>query len=802
VRRLLEWLLGLDAIRLGGPGTLGLRWQSPLPAWATIVLLAILVIAVVWVYRREGGGRRGRLIGGVLRCSLLLLVAGLVFQPVLVLRRERIEPSDVVLLVDVSASMGVCDRSSAATTTASTRSATSTRAPVTTAPGGASRMEGLVSALTEDNGRRLRALAARNRFLGYDFSDQARAQVSTVGGESLESVRAWLSRLRPVGVSTDLLGAVRHVLSEPRTGRLSGIVLASDGRQTSGGDVDDVVRLAREAGVSIHTVLLGSADARRDIVVGPTMAEETVLVRDPLAVRTQMSAEGYDRPVPLQVELLSEEGQVLDRRAVTLDPNARDTVVELRHRPEQAGLLRMRVRVEPKGGEANVNNNADLVQVNVIEHKLHVLYVEGYPRFEYRYLKNLLVREETLSAACLLLSADEGFVQEGTEPVRRFPDSLEELRSYDVVVFGDVDPRADWLSDRQSETLVRWVGELGGGFVMIAGPRWSPQAFLGTPLERLIPVRIDPLLGEDGETLRTTTYRLRPTVEGKRSAVFRFDADPNAGASVVANLPGMYWYARTQGARPGAEVLAEHATVKSVEGPMPLLVSGRYGAGVTVFSAFEETWRWRRDVGSVFFDPYWIQVLRHAARDRLLNRDRRLRLHAHRSRYDVGEVVVLSLVVRDASEAAAWPERVFAEVSDAKGQSVVRVPLTRIGKGADTYEGSLAASSAGSFVVRAESPMAAGSGAPASVTIRVDSGGVELRRPEADPALLRLLAEKTGGLAEAPERIDRIAERLLDRSVHIPDDISEPLWDTRLVLILFVLIIGVEWVLRKASGMA
>src|SRR5205814_3449578 len=106
-------------------------------------------------------------------------------------------------------------------------------------------------------------------------------------------------------------------------------------------------------------------------------------------------------------------------------------------------------------------------------------YVAGYPRWEYRYIKNEMIRDKTVDISCLLTSADPSFKQEGDQahdnfpgPITRFPESIEELLAYDVVLFGDVDPRQ--FSDAQLQLITDFVAKRGGGFGMVAGSRYSP----------------------------------------------------------------------------------------------------------------------------------------------------------------------------------------------------------------------------------------------------------------------------------------------------------------------------------------
>ena len=826
MRRLLEWLLDLEAIRLDEGGALAVHWQSAWPAWAVAMAVALLVVWTWRIYRREGGPRWGRWVGGLLRVCLLLLTLGLAFQPLLLLRRTRVEPSQVALLIDDSASMGTSDRyardegaaalaravglfeagtgeapASTRPTTTTSRATSSASADAVGALSRRSRADLVVAGLRAGRGAALRALAARNRLAVYAFAERARLQLPSVPGDALAPVIAWLASFQPSGSQTDLSGAIGQVLGESRAGRLAAIVVFSDGRSTVPGDIDAAVRAAGELQVPVHAILAGSAERRRDIIVGPAVAGSPVFVRDPIAVDVRVAGEGVGPDEPIDVQLLGPDDAVLAEERITLSGEAKSRQVELRHRPDQPGRLRMRVRAGPIAGETNPGNNVDTVEVEVVDEKVKVLYVDGYPRYEYRYLKNMLVREATVTASCLLLSADEGFSQEGAESIRRFPETAEELRPFDVVIFGDVNPRGDWLSPRQMATLVEWVGDRGGGFVMVAGPRWSPQAYLGTPLEKLIPVQIDPDTSGRSAAALTATFQPRLTLAGRRSSVFRFDLDAGANDQIVADLPGMFWYAQTRGAAPGAEVLAEHPTARTVEGAMPLWVTGRYGAGGTAFVGVEETWRWRREVGDALFDIHWLQLIRRLTRGQFLGPDRRFALRADRRQYVLGEPVVLTLSVLDAGEAAGLPDEIPVELVDVDGHMAARVRLHRLGEKAGTYEGGVWPPRAGSFTVRIDGSAIGSPHNPPTAMVHVEASGAELRRLEPDHETLRALARRTGGLAVGLDRINQVAERIEDRSVEIPDDVTEPLWDTKLVLGLFVLIIGVEWILRKALGL-
>ena len=107
----------------------------------------------------------------------------------------------------------------------------------------------------------------------------------------------------------------------------------------------------------------------------------------------------------------------------------------------------------------------------VIAQKPRVLFIAGNAGKEYRYLKNHLTRDTTLSVSCWLQSADAAFNQEGDAPLTTLPKTEQELFGYDVIVMLDPDPRefdAAW-----AKLLARFVGDHGGGLAFIASNKFT-----------------------------------------------------------------------------------------------------------------------------------------------------------------------------------------------------------------------------------------------------------------------------------------------------------------------------------------
>ncbi len=821
--RLIEWLLDLENIRLGRDAPLLLKWESEFAGW---MLLGFALAALAWVtltYRRERTSPGRRLALAVVRCSVIALVVAMLCRPSLVLQRNRVETSHVAVVLDTSLSMAARDSYSDETMAAAIARGAGLDAP--TAVNDHSRLELLQAAITRDEAAPLKHLLEHNAIQLYTFSGSVEPQSYADSAATLMPLEEAVRSVKAEGISTDLARAIRQVIEKAQGRRLAAVVLASDGRSTQPTSLKDALDLAAGRQIPIFPLRIGSPDPVRDIEVGSVRAQDGVFVNDILAVEAQLSARGLTESTPVRVALVDERnGATVATQTVSLDPTAGAITVELRTKPTRGGITRYRVEATALAGETNTQNNAERVEVTILEGGLRVLYVEGYPRYEYRYLKNALVREQTMQISGLLIEADEQFIQEGTDPIRRFPDTPEELNRYDVVLFGDMDPRGGWLTAAQMNMLLDFVGNEGGGFGLIAGERAVPHRYLGTPLEKLIPVSIDSsFLGRYDAPL-VAGYRPRLTAEGQRSRVFRFAADRTVNATLFDSLPELYWVAKTLGPKPGASVLAEHPTLRTATGAMPIVVTGRYGAGKLFFQATDDTWRWRRHNGELLHDSYWVQVARELMRDARASQDRRYVLRTDRRTYAYGEPVRVQVEFFDAqllaeqhdtipialteSGATETHEGVPArrELADTSGSSgvppmAVRFDVHRISPQSSIFEGAYVPPHPGGFSLEAADIEPRPGDRSASLLVRVERPDLEARRPEADYEALERIAAATGGRVLELDQLEGDFAAIRDRSVQIPDDIIETLWDSKLVLMLFVLMISTEWGLRKAFGL-
>lgn len=788
--RLLEILLGLDRGFLSREGELSLQFHPNWPfgevmgnAFWNLLLVMAAVTLVVWIYNREGKSRRWRMFLGAGRLSLLLLLIALLNRPALTLTRARVEPSVLAVLVDDSVSMRVRD--------------------VQTEGDRRSRLEAAIDVLTAQDAALLRALDEKHELRFFRFNREAVPMEVT---EDLAALRA----LEPTGAATGVAEAVRSALSELQGQNLAGVVLLTDGKDAPSRPDATALASVKQSGAKLYPVPIGGEQEPRNIEVQSVAAQDVAFAGDIVNILAVIRAAGIESQQPVRLSLKDKDGNPVlnpDGQPVTASADVmadRPTEIELQLETVTPGTLDLIVEAQPDPAEVDADDNRRPVQIEVMDAKIAVLYVEGYPRWEYRYLKNQLIRDSTINASMLLTSADPTFAQEGNTPIQRFPVSIDEMLDYDVVVFGDVSPQQ--FSDGQLQLLEEFVGDKGGGFGMIAGPRDSPWAWRGTAIERLLPVEAvtEPSLSQ-GTGGGTIAEGFRPvlTDAGRQAGMFRFEPDRQANEEfLISGIQPLFWFAEGLIAKPGVgEVFAHHPQASAPDGrPAPLVVAGRYGAGRTMFNAMDETWRWRYYTGENVFDTFWVQQLRWLARGRKLGQ-RRMTLAVQRPTYELGEQVQAELRILDPALSRQLPDRLDLEVRNEQGQPVQTARLVRRGQGEDSdrYTASFPANRVGNYSVALPAMTGEDRELTAPVTIQVPQ--LELDRPIVDRANLQRLAEDTGGRLVPLAQAGSLPELIPSAERRIPLIMDQALWDAPLALALFVLLITMEWVGRKVAGL-
>jgi hypothetical protein len=783
----LDWLTGVPSGSWSSQGA-GLGWTYGLPGWVwALIIMACVVVS--WVsYRRLVGRGSVRVALAGVRGLILLLVVLLLAGPVLVIPRERIEPDRVIFLVDESESMRVKDH------------------PGTNGPQG--RYDAVVERIKADADKLPGESETRKvSWLGFDENVYALAGVpKPKPGEAVKL--EWPQA--PTGQDSRLRHAIEQALAQAGDQPVAGVVVISDGR-SSEAVTGDLSRKLAAKGVSVFGVPVGAPGGTFDIAVASVDFPERAFVKDIVPVNVELettpAAPGFDYSRVKAKLIDTVTGKVLDEAAAVEDAGGRG-MVRLVGTGLTPGPARWKVEVVsdvPGKKETVLDNNTQDLSPALVDRPIGVLYIEGYPRWEYRYLKTLLTREGTFTSSMFLLSADKDFAQEGTRPITRLPETAKELEPYDLVILGDVDPT--YFSPEQIKLLRDHVAVRGAGLLWIGGDQYVPRAYESTGLASLLPMR------RPGQVTRTRSevgaLSMRPTAQAKILGVMRLSTNPDPKFAVngwPVTMPALM-YAQDMGTlKPGAEALSVLVPAKegaaSVEGSVPGVVRSRYGAGQVVYCASDETWRWRLGVGELYFEPYWVQLIRMLARSRLLEGAGRATLTVASRRAVIDQPMSVELVLSDQTLIDRNMQSIQVGVFEAGRPGTAAVEslrLARVSKaetaGPVEYRAVWRPGSVGDRVLRVTEPGLEDMNIQRPVLVASKPG--EMKNPLADRGNLELLARQTSGQVVELEKLETLAGLIPDRARRTPDDLRLPVWNSGLALAVVVFLLTLEWIGRR-----
>ena len=740
----------------------------PLPVLIPLAL-AVLALAAFGAWRGASGITRG------MRCLLLslrlLAVAGalaLLFNPGRWTYPTETQPSPWLLLNDVSSSMAQ------ATADGSTRAAAA-------------------AAL-------IRQATAHAKAVEVPLRVQPFAAKLAAATTAMENPA-------PNGTASNILPAVAQVLQDASAAgeALAGIIVVSDGRQTlnsSQADLDALGLRARSRNLAVHTVAIGADAPAPDLALIQPRAALTAFAGQPLRIPFALKSTSL-APVRPSVSLRDSSGKELTSLTLALEPNKTVASVFEVKAPPASTHWTLETPVIP--GEVRSSNNKSAVTIRILESKTRVFLVEGAPYWDSKFLAQLLRQQPHMDVQSVHRLSDERYFRidsgdtknsETKQPV--FPNTLEELCRYDLIVFGkNIDP---FLTPERAAILRSYVRDHGGAVLFSRG---KPSTAALPALEPLEPVV--------WAAASTAEFRFTPTRDGAAAGLFG-QALPAPEASLWAALPTLKDGRQIATVKPFTRVLAEgipdhgaNASDKSDTGKFPALLVRRYGQGVTGLVNGDGLWKWdffpeARELGNCYED-FWTQLIQWMASysEFLPGQDFSLRLPAARG--ESGIALAATVSYRGPSPV---PQPLIL-ITDPSGTSTQVSPAAIPDPSSrPLWRAAFTPDQPGLWSLKLIDPRPEAPPTP-EVVFTVPSPPQESDDLASDPAFLQALAQATGGQALQPAGFPSLLNTQVLKHPPATRDsgaIWTPSWNSAFIALTIAALFATEWFLRRRHGLA
>ena len=726
------------------------------------VAAALVLLLVVMAYARVRTLRpRDRAVLATLRLSALLLVIGCLLRPGLVIAAAVPQRNVLAVVMDDSRSMRIRD------VDGTTRTAALRRTFADTAP-------------------LSKALAAKFAIRRFRF----RADASPVAGASA---------LTANGTRSDLAQALQDVRDDLNGLPLAGVVLVSDGADNGSGALDEALIALRARRVPVFTVGVGTERFARDVAIERVQAPRRTLSGASTVVEADVRLRGVGGdPVPVTVEA---DGRVVATELARVAKQGDLTTVRFRLPPLDPGVHRLAVRAKALPAEIVTENNEWQTSMEVRTGPDRVLYLEGEPRPEFAFLRRAVANDSALRVVGLMRSAERKFlrlgVRDSLDLLGGFPSTREELFSYRAVILGSIE--ASFFTAEQLRMLADFVSVRGGGLMVLGGrASLSEGGYAGTPLADVVPITMAAgTVNVDGPAV---PVRVRPTRAGEVHAALQLGGTLAASRTRWDSLPPLTTVNRLGTLRAGATMLLA-GTAEGGRSDVPILSWQRYGRGMSAVFGVQDSWLWKMDAAIPVEDVTHQTLWRQLARWLVDDAPAPFEVMASPSRVAPGEPLTLR---------ARVSTPLFSDVNDAAVTVTVTSPtgttqnvlLEWTLRDDGSYTARFTPNDTGRYTMDAVAQRGRDSVQTAVSSFLVDERGADVAQAELRAALLRRIAEETGGRYYPLADAERLAADAVFTEAGVTVREAKDLWDMPAVFLLIALLLGAEWGYRRWRGLA
>jgi uncharacterized membrane protein len=745
-----EWLFKYPAsVFSKGDVVLLAAW----PAWVLIGLILAAGGALAWhVLRRRAyldGWRRASI--WLLQAGAVALILILLWQPALSVATLRPQQNIVAVMVDDSRSMGLVE-------------------------GGATRLHQAQKAL--DSGV-IEELRKKFQVRLYRFGKDA---------ERVETTR----RLAATQHASRIGESLKQVLADASGLPLGAVVLLSDGADNSGGIDRETTAQIRQRRIPVHTAGFGRERLEKDIELAEAAVPARALAGSRLNAEVTLRQVGYSHR---KARIRIKDGErVLASREVTLKA---DGVPQTEPVPFQAGTggaHTLQVAVDVLDGEENSANNAVTRLISVDSARPRILYIEGEPRWEFKFIRRAIEEDRGVDLVTILRTTQNKIYRQGigapNELEQGFPARPEDLFAYQGLIIGNVE--VGYFTPAQRELIREFANRRGGGVLFLAGrAALSDGGYQHSPLAEMLPVRL-----ADGKgTFHREEAMARLTPLGNLSLLCRLEENPEQNAARWKKMPLLADYQETGELKPGAVALLEVAPAGRRGGP--LLAVENYGRGRTGLFASSGSWRWQmvQPIEDNTYETFWQQLLRWL----VAGTPGQVAAATPKPVLADESEVLLRAEVRNKAFQAVANARVEARIVGPGGVSA-GVELTPEPQEEGVYTARWTADRPGSFLAEIVARTGEEEIGRDVVMFRREDGVAENFRTAQNRELLEKLAEQTGGRYYRQAELAKLPQEISYSEAGITTRETRDLWDMPAVFLALLMLRGGEWVLRRKWG--
>lgn len=592
------------------------------------------------------------------------------------------------------------------------------------------------------------------------------------------------------GSSTLIRNSLRNLGDRYKGQNVTGILLLTDAIDTR--EADD--SWANEKWpIPVYSVRLepkAAWEIEPDIRVDTVNTPRRVTVGWNTELKVVISGQGT-KGQPVNVQLF--KNGALQSESPTQIPDgggAREVSFQLQN-PE-IGVYNYRVFLPPLQGETHTNDNEYVMNVQVIDTKNRLLYVEGPPRWESKYLTHVLKSIKQVTPLCFIRGAKGKFlVTAGVQGSMTADMTDSQLSFFKILILGNLN--AEELGEQRAMNLIKFVDD-GGSLVLLGGTRaWGSSGIQNTPLKKILPVKsFGSMIEGKFPVSLTAEGKVHPAFSGEQK--YWEDVPPVLSVFPDASLSA------------GAESLV---TVNTDKGPTPMIVAQRYGQGKVIALYTDSLWRWQLDPRAnenQQYQRFWEQLMVWLSPSEKEGPTQKLDIFSDKEQMYLGEQMEISARFSDSKGESIQNATMNCEISTPDKRTIpfvmAKQQVIASGKSFSGFATKFTAESAGihQAVAVAEIDGKKITSDPISFFIKAFTPE-SVPRP-AKTEVLEAIAQNSGG--KFFESVKDMNEALSSLSFTKREEETvkySSLWQNFIIISCLIALLTIEWSIRKWRNM-
>lgn len=711
-----------------------------------VLLLALAATGIsVYIYRHTvppvSPGKRYLLIS--LRSLALICILLALFEPLLTLTSTDIQKPAIAVLVDNSLSMSYTDRTG-------------------------SRETIVRKILNSDQFRDLASAASLN-ILKFSHSTAPLVPESLVIDGGITDISSALQSAQKISPA-----------------QLQGIILISDGNYNAG---MNPLYDAERSRIPVFTVGVGDTIEQKDISVSKLVTNSIGYVETTIPVDAVIKASGVAAAV-VSVSLL-EEGKKIDEKNLEIaspEGTITELPVQFSYTPKSDGTKKLSVAVSRVAGELTEQNNIRSSLVKILKSRMKIVVVAGAPSADVSAVMQSFRGDKNIEATL--------FTQSLNGELRTLtPNTTVEqaLTTADCLVLAGFPTSQSSSSTMQA--IVSAVRSRSLSTLFLASRTLDMQRV--RQLESLFPFAV--------ASERIDEQSVLPVVPQQHKYHSLVQPDPQRfPAFAWEKLPPVFTSLQTFIVKPEAQTLLS-IKIQGVNLPTPLLVSRNVAGTKSLALLGYGIFRWKLLASSTeetksVFDVWFSSVIRWLA---TREQDKQLRVEPVKEFFAQGEPIEFTGQVYNENFQPIDNADIRLVIRSLSGEQLGETALQTIGSG--RYEGTAASLLEGDYTYSAAALINSDTLAAVRGRFSIGEQSIEFAETKMNKPLLRQIAQKSGGSYVDAAQFNGLVDEILSRDDMKPQDrilTSEfELWNLPAFLSIIILLFGVEWFVRKRSGM-